>query len=77
MAALYLTSVDPRSALSYTCKVGIDPWNSDHFPISIVHNGIIEPKKGANGFRLHNKDTFWTAFMEGVKEKITKVKRHN
>jgi hypothetical protein len=43
--ALDLTFVDPRSALLYTWKVGTDPWNSDHYPISIEYNGITEPWK--------------------------------
>jgi hypothetical protein len=34
-AVLGLTFVDSRSALLYTWKVGIDPWNSDHYPIFI------------------------------------------
>jgi hypothetical protein len=74
-AALDLTFVDPTSVLLHTSKVGADPWNSDHFPISIEYNGIIERGKcSKEAFGLHNKDTDWTAFMEKVKEKITEVK---
>jgi hypothetical protein len=76
--ALNLTFVDPRSALLYTWKVGTDPWNTDHYPISIKYNGIIEPGKyNKKAFRLHNKDTDWTVFMEKVKEKLTEVKTHS
>jgi hypothetical protein len=71
-AALDLTFVDPRSALLYTWKVRTDPWNSDHYPISIEYNGIIEP-----GERQHNKDIGWTVFMEKVKEEIAELKTHN
>jgi hypothetical protein len=46
-AALDLTFVDPRSALLYTWKVGTDPWNSDHYPITIEYNGTTEPGKGS------------------------------
>jgi hypothetical protein len=77
-AALYLTFVDPRSALLYIRKVGTDPWNRDHYPISIQYNGIMEPRKGSKkASRLHNKDTDWTAFMEKVKEGIAELKTHN
>jgi hypothetical protein len=76
-AALDLTLVDPRLVLLYTWKAETDPWNRDHFPISIK-NGITEPRKGRKkAFTLLNKDTNWTAFMENVKEKITEVKMHN
>jgi hypothetical protein len=69
--------VDPRSALLYirTWKFGTDPWNSDHYPISIEYNGIIEPGKvSIKATRLHNKDAEWTTFTEKVKGKITEVK---
>jgi putative sterol carrier protein len=70
--------VDQRSALLYTWKVKTDPRYSEHFPISIECDGIIEPRCGRiKDCRLHNKDTDWTAFMENVKEKITEVKTHN
>jgi hypothetical protein len=55
-AAIDLTFVDPRSALLYIWKVGTDSWNSDHYPISMEYNGIIESckcSKKASG--LHNK----------------------
>jgi hypothetical protein len=61
-----------------TWKVGTDPWNSDHYPIFIEYNGIIEPGKcSKEASRLHNKDTDWTVFMEKVKEKIMEVRTHN
>jgi hypothetical protein len=34
-AVLDQTFADPRSALLYTLKVGTDPWNSDHYPITV------------------------------------------
>jgi hypothetical protein len=61
--------MDLTEALLYTWKVGTDPWNSDHCPISIEYNGIIEPRKGSKkASRFHNKDTGWTVFMEEVKK---------
>jgi hypothetical protein len=78
MAAHDLIFVDPRSALLYIWKVGTDPWNSGHYPISIEYNSIIEPGRGSKkASRLHNKDTDWTAFMGKVKDKIMEVKTHN
>jgi hypothetical protein len=74
-AALNLTSVDLRSALLHAWKVGTDPWNSDHYPILIEYNNIIELSKcSKEASRLHNKDTDWTAFMEKVKRKNHEVK---
>jgi uncharacterized protein (DUF608 family) len=78
MAAVDLTFMYPRSALLYTWKFGTDPWNIDHYPISIEYNGVIEPGQGSRKApRLHNKDTDWIAFMEKVKEKEKEVKTHN
>jgi hypothetical protein len=76
--AFDLIFVAPRSALLYIWKFGTDPWNSDHFPISVEYDGIIEPRTGSKkASRLHNKYTDWTAFMEKVREKITEVEMHN
>jgi hypothetical protein len=76
-AALNLTFVDQRSVLLHTW-IGTDPWNSDHFPISIEYNGISELRKGSKkASRLHKKDMDWTAIMERGKEKITEVEMHN
>jgi hypothetical protein len=75
---LDLTFVDPRSALLYTWTVGTDPWNSDHYPITMKYNGTIEPGKGSKkASRLYNKNPDWAASMEKVKDKVTKVKTHN
>jgi hypothetical protein len=74
-AALDLTYVDQKSALLCTWKVGTDHLNSDHFPIFIEYKDVIEPRKGSKkAYRLHNKNTDWTTFMEKVKEKIMGVK---
>jgi hypothetical protein len=75
-AALDLTFVNPWSALLYTWKVGTDPWNSDHYPITVEYNGTIEPRKGSeNASRLYNKNTDWTDFMEKLKKKSLKSKQ--
>jgi hypothetical protein len=77
-AALNITFVDQRSALLCTWKVGTDPLNSANFPIFIECKGVTEQRKSSRkAYRLHNKETDWTVFMEKVKEKITEVKTHN
>jgi hypothetical protein len=75
MAALDLTFVDRRSALLYTCKVGTDPWNSDHYPITIEYNGTIEPGKGSKkASRLHNKTLIEQHLWKKLKKKSRKSK---
>jgi hypothetical protein len=72
-AALDKIFEDPSSSLLYVWKVGTDPWNSYHFSIFIEYDGILEPKRGSKkAYTLHNKNTDWSAFMEEVKEEITK-----
>jgi hypothetical protein len=73
--ALDLTFVDPRSALLYTWKVGTDPWNSDHYPITIEYNGTIEPGKGnKRASRLHNKTPIGQPLWKKLKKKSRKSK---
>jgi hypothetical protein len=72
-AALDLTFVDPRSALLYTWKVGRDPWKSDHYPIFIEYNGIIEQGNAAK--RL--LDCIINTLIGLPLRKKLKVKTHN
>jgi hypothetical protein len=72
-AALDLTFVDPRSALLCTWKFATDSWNSDHFPISIEYNGIIDPRKGSKkASRPHNKDTNGLHLWKKLRKKLRK-----